>query len=307
MGILGGNYYELGKQSINPLAAGVGKPPAVAASLLMPVFSVMAGDEKALVGGQPIRRLPDEDQAWMQGQLSDFFTSRLKSKNDDEPILSDFVDYLMNEGASMLITENEKNRSRVISLRLTRYTQGEKGTIFNQPSAFVIGSNTVGIGLKLLAMTYAADLTAALAIVLTQILAGVGVYKNRIILVDEAHRVTNDPDAGMVLGQLCRQFRKFHHGIWMASQQVDDFVKTDLGRILVANASTKLIMGLEETVIPDAISAFNLKDEEIGLLNPFQPGLGILISGAERSPVRVLPGPFIGDVIEGSILEENEE
>jgi DNA helicase HerA-like ATPase len=115
-----------------------------------------------------------------------------------------------------------------------------------------------------------------------------------IVLVDEAHRVTADPDAGQVLEQLVRQARKYGTGVWMASQSLDDFVRTDLGRVLAATAATKLVLGVEATVAEDARAAFGLSQQELAALSPrFKAGRGVLISGHERAVVDVVAGEHL--------------
>jgi type IV secretory pathway VirB4 component len=111
-----------------------------------------------------------------------------------------------------------------------------------------------------------------------------------IIVVDEAHRVTSDPDAGEVLGQLVRQARKYGAGVWMCSQRVEDFVNTDLGKTLAATASTKLILGAEEAALEDVIQVFKLRPEEVAAIHPMHRGTGVLVSGSERTVVHIIPG-----------------
>jgi len=96
-----------------------------------------------------------------------------------------------------------------------------------------------------------------------------------------------------VLGQLVRQARKYGAGVWMCSQQVNDFVGTDLGRTLVATAATKLILGTEEAAIAASSEAFGLSAEEIAATSPPVVGRGVLISAGERTVVHVIPGPAI--------------
>ena len=36
----------------------------------------MAGDDRGVRDGRPIRRLPDEDQGWLHGELVEFFSAR---------------------------------------------------------------------------------------------------------------------------------------------------------------------------------------------------------------------------------------
>jgi type IV secretory pathway VirB4 component len=130
--------------------------------------------------------------------------------------------------------------------------------------------------------------------VLTAVLASLQSSAGRlVVVVDEAHRVTCDPDAGDVLGRLVRQARKYAAAVWMCSQRVDDFVASDLGRTLAATAATKLVLGVEEASIPGVRDAFFLSDEEIAAINPPVTGRAVLISGGDRTVVRVLPGDAI--------------
>jgi type IV secretory pathway VirB4 component len=208
--------------------------------------------------------------------------------------MHDAVDFLQHTSMARALTDRERDRCRVITARLRRFTQGMRAAVFDRPSTFSIDDGPVAIGLRSFAMNYGADLTPALAILLTAILAALAERRGRmVIVVDEAHRVTSDPDAGEVLGQLVRQARKHGAGVWMLSQRVEDFVRTDLGRTLAATAASKLVLGTEEAVLDDVREVFKLRDEEIAAICPSTPGRGVLLAGAERTVVDVVPGPAI--------------
>lgn len=294
MDAVGGAYFELGQEALNPLAAGMGVPPDTAASMMTPILSVMAGDEKGVRDGRPIRRLPDEDQGWIHAQVAEFFRAWAQHNPNQEPVMHHLVDYMETVARANALTEREQERCRIITSRLARFTQGKRAQVFDRPSTFAVGRQPVGIGLKTFAMSYGADLTPALAVILTNILAAIDRREGRmIVVVDEAHRVTCDPDAGEVLGQLVRQARKYGAGVWMASQKIEDFVKTDLGRTLAATAATKLVLGSEEAVIEDVAEVFHLNGEEIHAISPMMQGRGVLLSGSERTVVHVIPGAAI--------------
>jgi type IV secretory pathway VirB4 component len=289
MHALGGTHLELGSDALNPLALPAGTPPDIAASIVLPVLSVMAGDDRGMRDGRPVRRLPDEDQGWLYGQVASFF--RNAQQRAEEPLLHDLVAYIREHSAAQALTGHERDRLRIITARLARFTQGDRAAIFDRASTFSVRSGSVAIGLRNLAMTYAADLTPALAVVLSSVLALLRTGLPRlIVVVDEAHRVTADPDAGDVLGSLVRQARKYGAGVWMCSQRVEDFIATDLGRTLSATAATKLLMGVEEAALPEVRKVFDLRGEEVVALHPPLQGRGVLISGSERSVIRVLPG-----------------
>lgn len=294
MDAIGGAYFELGEDALNPLAAGIGIPADTAASMITPILSVMAGDEKGIRDGRPIRRLPDEDQGWIHAQVADFYRAWAQHNPTQEPVMHHLVDYMETVARANALTDREQERCRIITSRLARFTQGKRALVFDRPSTFVVGHRPVGIGLKTFAMSYGADLTPALAVILTNILAAIDRREGRmIVVVDEAHRVTCDPDAGEVLGQLVRQARKYGAGVWMASQKIEDFVNTDLGRTLAATAATKLVLGSEEAVLENVAEVFHLNSEEIGALTPMMQGRGVLLSGSERTIVHVIPGSAI--------------
>jgi len=285
-------HYELGSDALNPLAPGVEVSPDVAAGLVLPVLSVMAGDEKGVRDGRPIRRLADEDQGWLHGEIAAFYRDWAGCGTQHEPVIHDLVAFIETSSTRRALTRRERERCRIITARLRRFTQGDGAGVFDRPSTFSVGARPVSVGLRAFALTYAADLTAALAVVLTAVLAALAREHGRlIVVVDEAHRVTIDPDAGEVLGQLVRQARKHGAGVWMCSQQVHDFVGNDLGRTLVATAATKIILGCEEAALTDVREVFGLRDDEVAAINPSVQGRAVLLSGAERTVVGVVPGP----------------
>lgn len=294
MNAVGGHHFELGDDAINVLAACSRASPDVDAGMVLPVLSVMAGDEKGIRDGRPIRRLADEDQGWLHGEIADFFRTWREGKPAQEPLISDLVRFLEQTSSARLLTRREEERCRIVVARLRRFTQGYRAEVFDRPSTFELNDRPTSIGLRSLAMSYAADLTPALAIVLTAILSSLSRRTRRtIIVVDEAHRITTDPDAGDVLGQLVRQARKHAAGVWMCSQRVEDFISTDLGKTLAATASTKLLLGAEESSVAAVRDVFSLDEDESAAINPLKQGRGVLISGGERAVISVVPGAAI--------------
>ncbi|MDQ6856699.1 MAG: DUF87 domain-containing protein [Candidatus Dormibacteraeota bacterium] len=292
MHAVGGRYLELGTEALNPLAVTAGASPDAGAGMVLPILSVMAGDDRGVRDGRPIRRLPDEDQGWLHGELVDFLSSR--DRDAAPPLMRDVVEHLRCQSMPRALTERERDRCRIITARLRRFTQGRRANVFDRASTFAVTEQPVAVGLRSFAMTYGADLTPALAVLLTAILDSLGRRRGRmIVVVDEAHRITCDPDAGEVLGQLVRQARKHGAGVWMLSQRVEDFVRTDLGRTLAATSSSKLVLGTEEAVVDEVRDVFKLRDEEVSAICPSVPGRGVLLAGAERAVVSVVPGPAV--------------
>jgi hypothetical protein len=294
MTLLGGRYYELSDVAINPLGVGGGRPTDEAAEVIVCALSVMAGDAVEYQAGRPIRRLPAEDKAWLHRELVGFLD--LSRSVEAEPLLSDFVRWLDNAiQGDIGLTEAERDRYRRISRRLTSYTQGVLGRVFDRPSSFRMEpGRPVGIGLRGLSLRYASDLTPALVVVLSHVLDMLDRETGPlIIVVDEAHMVTSDPDAGQVLDQLVRRARKRGAGVWMPSQRIEEFLATELGLTLASTAAIKVLLGQEDSVADRVQRTFELDSEEAAAITPPVPGRGVLIAGRQRAIVEVLPGPAL--------------
>ena len=291
MRALGGKFIDLMDHSINVLAIGadLAYSPDLAAGEIMPVLSVMAGDEVSVNRqGRAVRRLPAQSRGWLHGEVAAFFEIWRTTCPDVEPVIKNLLDYMETHSIREGATNLERERCRAVMYSLQTYTQGRKGIIFNQPTSFELGDGSVAIGLRRLANEYASDLTPALAIILSWLYRELErLRKPMIILVDEAHEVTTDPDAGAVLEKLVRGVRKWLAAVWMASQQVDDFLAEEgVGKTLAGQAATKVVFGLEESMSAAAQKSLNLTTPEVqALVDGCPRGRGLVISGRERAIV----------------------
>jgi hypothetical protein len=329
VGALGGNYFELGQDSLNAFDIAPHVPAKEAAEYIMGVLSVMGGEEQDYVNSHAIRGLRGSDKAWLETEVVQFFED-FRSHFERVPVLSDFVRYL--ELVSVERAKEYPQRAERCSdmvLRLRSFTQGRRAAVFDRPSSFDLSGPATGIGLYALANQMGADLAPALAFVLTALLGELegryvrathgerSDYLKFIILVDEAHWVLQDPEAGKVLERLVRQARKRGAGVWMASQSVRDFVgdarqdgsgQPSLGEILATSASTKLILGIQDAVAEGARRTFDLSAAELDAVTGRRAqGQGVLISDSERAIVHVVPGIHLqGLTFTRPPLEERE-
>ncbi|MBO0701366.1 MAG: DUF87 domain-containing protein [Candidatus Dormibacteraeota bacterium] len=308
---LGGQYVELGDQSLNAFAVPLDVPPEVAAGTVTRVLSVMGGEERDYQNNRPVRSLAAQDMAWLFGEVVNFFHDWRERRGGAEPVLSNFCDHLEGpalRAAAQLNVEGRVKRCADIAERLRAYTQGDKGRVFNRPSSVSLTGHAVGVGLYHLANQLRADLTPALAFVLAALLGELQkMDRRRVILVDEAHKVLSDPDAGEVLADVVRTSRKRGAGVWMASQSIRDFLpqgqtgRPSPGEVLATVAATKLILGVEHGLEAGMREAFGLSDAELAAITTQRrSGRGVLIAEQERAIVDVLPGEHLLPVVSTS-------
>lgn len=292
----GGEFYQLGEAALNPFSLALSSTAEDAAASIAPLLSVLGGDQTRDDQGRPVRFMEPGDSAWLQTQLYEFFRQIANhQKIGVEPILADFIAWLDRYIASRTKSDSDMERASKIRDRLGFYCQGHNGLIFNRRSTFAIGDRPVAIGLKGVSSEFHVDLTPAMALILTALLRVMDTAKQRLLLViDEASELTNNPDAGAVVQQIIRRGRKRATGIWMASQNLDDFLGTPLGDVLAKNSSAKWLLGVQENQVEAVKTAFNLSDDEASCLSPIRRGSGLLLTDAgARASVAVIPSPLL--------------
>ena len=291
--LLGGVYHDLGEEALNPLQIRSRHGLDVSVEQMVTVLSVMAGEEREYVDGRPVRRLAAEEKAWLHRELFELLQSR---SGESEPVISDLVSHLEGVGLRRpgLSAARREAYERLV-LRLAGYTRGQLGRIFNRRSTFAIEPGVpVGIGLRMLNLAMGAEVAPALAVILTHILDALQRNRGRMaVVLDEAHLVTNDRDAGRLLERLVRQARHQFAGVWMLSQKVDEFVSTELGRTLAAVAATKIVLGQEDIVAGQAREVFQLSETEARAITPPVPGQAVVIAGTQRAVVQLCPSPVL--------------
>ena len=305
---LGGEYIELGEQSLNAFAIDPSISAEEAAGWVTRTLSVMGGEERDYRNNRPVRSLSAQDMAWLFSEVVEFIEAWRMSRWTREPTLSDFCAHL--EGVAMeralrLNVEGRTRRCADVAERLRAFTQGERGRVFDRPRSATLTGPAVAIGLYPLAAQLRADLTPALTFVLAALLAELRkMDRRRIVLVDEAHRVLSDPDAGEVLADVVRTSRKRGAGVWMASQSIRDFLtasggdRPTPGEVLATVATTKLILGVEHGLEKGVQDTFHLSERELGAITTGRrPGRGVLIAESERAIVDVLPGDHLLPVV----------
>ena len=312
---LGGEYVELGDRSLNAFAIDPAIGPEEAAAWVTRVLSVLAGEERDYRNNRPVRALAGQDMAWLFGEVAAFIRDWRQARRGEEALLSDFCEHLDGpamERAKRLDVEGRTRRCADIGERLRAYTQGDKGLIFDRPSTVRLTGPAVGVGLYQMASQVGADLTPALVFVLAALLGELRkMDRRRIILVDEAHRILADPDAGEVLADVVRTSRKRGAGVWMVSQSIRDFLggggdRPAPGEVLATVAATKLVLGVEHGVEQGVRQTFQLSDRELAAITgQRQPGRGVLIAGSERAIVDILPGDHLLPIVSTDVVRQD--
>ena len=97
-----------------------------------------------------------------------------------------------------------------------------------------------------------------------------------------------EPAGARFLSRLAKSARKRWCGLTAISQDADDLLGSELGRAVVANAASQVLLRQAPQAIEQIGQAFNLTAGEQRHLLSCPTGQGLLISGEERLPLRVV-------------------
>lgn len=113
----------------------------------------------------------------------------------------------------------------------------------------------------------------------------------RLVVVDEAWLLMQQPEGGRYLYRMAKALRKHWGGLTVATQDAPDVLGSDLGKALVANAATQILMRQAPQAIDEIAEAFDLSAGERQFLLSADRGQGLLAAGAQRVAFQSLASP----------------
>ena len=193
---------------------------------------------------------------------------------------------LLHDLAATLAADPEGAR---LADRLQPYASGSHAKLFSQPTSARPDGQLVCFSLRGLPARLQ---TAALLLTLDAVWRSLeGPLRKRCVLVDEAWLLMREPAGAAFLNRLAKSARKRWCGLTTISQDADDLLGSDLGRAIVNNASSQILLRQSPQAIEQIGQAFNLTAGERHHLLTCATGHGLLISGDQRLPLQVIASP----------------
>lgn len=117
---------------------------------------------------------------------------------------------------------------------------------------------------------------------------GTAVVHPRLLVVDEAHLLLDDPPAAELLAQFARRARKYGMGLEVVTQRLSDFLRHPAGEAVLANAATKLLLGCEDHERAAIVAGLGLTEPEADELRPGRRGSGLLLTPTLRTRIEIV-------------------
>ncbi|WP_225439974.1 VirB4 family type IV secretion system protein [Amycolatopsis eburnea] len=115
--------------------------------------------------------------------------------------------------------------------------------------------------------------------------------RRRLVVVDEAWLLMQSPEGAKFLHRMAKTFRKHWAGLTVASQDIEDFLRSELGRAIVANSATSVLLRQSPQAIDQIAATFNLSEGQRQFLLTADRGQGLLGSGTEWVAFQALASP----------------
>lgn len=106
--------------------------------------------------------------------------------------------------------------------------------------------------------------------------------RRRLVVVDEAWLLMRDGEGARFLFRMAKASRKYWAGLGVVSQDAEDMLGTELGRAVVSNATTQILLRQAPQAVEAIADSFDLSGGERDFLLSAERGEGLLLAGANR-------------------------
>jgi type IV secretory pathway VirB4 component len=236
---------------------------------------------ETLVGGLSAGEKAVLDAAVIDAYRSVGITSDPRTHRRPSPLLSDVAD---------LLSQSEDGSD--LAARLRPYVSGGRQGLFDEPTSVWPEGHLVVFALKHLPKELKpTGMLMAIDAIKRRVVTGE--RRPRIVVVDEAWQILGMGHAlaAGFLETLARSARKHYCGLTTVTQNIGDVISTDLGRAILTNSSSQVLLGQKPQDLDALSKAFNLSDGECAFLASCDRGQGLLCVGRQRAAIEVLASP----------------
>ncbi|MGB9911489.1 MAG: VirB4-like conjugal transfer ATPase, CD1110 family [Microgenomates group bacterium] len=183
----------------------------------------------------------------------------------------------------------EEPEANSLAVRLEKFIKGSFMGIFDQPSNVDIKNYFTVFSIKELEESLR---PIAMFIILDYIWTKIKKdMKKRILVVDEAWHLMKYPDSANFLYSIAKRARKYWLGLTTITQDVEDFLATDLGKAIVTNSSIQILMKQSPASIEKVGEVFYLSEGEKNFLLSANVGEGLFFAGANHVAIKAVSSP----------------
>lgn len=189
----------------------------------------------------------------------------------------------------------ETQSAKDMAYKLEKFINGSASGIFNQASNFDITNPLTVFDIRNLEEELR---PIAMHIILDFVWTKVKKsLKKRLLILDEAWYMMKYEDSASFVYSIAKRARKYYLGLTTATQDVEDFIKTDYGKAVLTNSSIQILLKQGTAEVDLVGQTFYLSEGERELLLSADIGEGLFFAGQNHVALKVLAAPFEHDLI----------
>jgi conjugal transfer ATP-binding protein TraC len=185
--------------------------------------------------------------------------------------------------------------ARELALHLEKFIKGSLAGIFNQQSNFDIKNPFTVFSIKNLEEELR---PVAMHVILDFVWTKIRkTLKKRLLVLDEAWYMMKYEDSASFVYSIAKRARKYYLGLTTATQDVEDFMKTDYGKAILSNSSIQILLKQGPSEVDLIAKTFYLSEGEKGLLLSADVGEGLFFAGQNHVAIKAVAAPFEHEII----------
>ncbi|WP_325052946.1 VirB4 family type IV secretion system protein [Actinomadura sp. WAC 06369] len=289
-GAIGGTHIALGAPGVcfNPfdLPQGQGEDTLVRRALFVQTLAT------AMLGEPPSPAMRAVlDRAVLAAYAARGITADPRTWKRAAPLLADLTARLDTMAQS---EAPDAGHAADLSARLAPYVTGSYRGLFAGPTTTRPDGHLIVFSLRdLPEETRTVGMLLALDAIWRQV-ADPGDRRRRLVVVDEAWMLMHQDEGARFLYRLAKSARKHWAGLAVVTQDAADLLSSDLGRAVIANSATQILLRQAPQVADQVAAAFDLTDGEKAFLLAADRGQGLLCgtaTGSDRAAFSALASP----------------
>ena len=169
-----------------------------------------------------------------------------------------------------------------LAARLHPITDGAFAGLFDGPTTVRPDGHLVVFGMRDLPEEVKPAGTLLVLDAIWRRISNPAIRRPRMVVVDEAWLLMRQPAGAEFLFRLAKSARKHWAGLTVATQDTGDLLSSELGRAVIANAATQILLRQAPQAIEEITRVFGLSDGERQFLLSAGLGQGLLAAGSQR-------------------------
>lgn len=195
----------------------------------------------------------------------------------------------------------EEPQAVELAFRLERFIKGSLSGIFSAPSNIKLDNSLIVFSVRDLADQLR---PLAMYLILDYVWTKIRTkLKKRLLIVDEAWYMMQNPDSAEFLVSMAKRARKYYLGVTTITQDVEDFLAGDHGKEIISNSSIQVLLKQAPASIDKIGQVFNLSEGEKRLLLSAGVGQGLFFAGPTHVAMSIVASPEEHELITSNPAE----